>query len=413
MIAWIILTLMVSVAAVGIAIPLIRRQARPRASAPENALLAGELARIEAQAAAEGLSPDLAESLKTETLRRFLAETPAAGRPAAPLGGRSLLGLALGLAAIVALGSATLYATLGRPDLAAAPPAAAPAADGGSGADGGAAAPADHGASMIAALEARMRQTPNDPQGWRMLGWSYAQIGRYSDSARAYGRAAELDPANADYPSAQGESLVRASGGRVTPQAQAAFAAAVRLDPADPRARYFLAAVKDQAGDHAGAMADWIALLKSAPPGAPWAAEVRGFIVRIAASRGEDIAGRLPPAPPAPPAEAPEAAQAGEAADAGPAAPALPADQAAALQQAPPAQQQAMIHAMVDRLAARLKAQPKDAAGWVELMRARMVLGDAAAAGGAYRDAVKAFAGDATERGRLAQAARQLGVPGA
>jgi cytochrome c-type biogenesis protein CcmH len=401
-IAWIVLTLMVSVAAVGVAIPLIRRQTRPTASPPENAVLAQELAALEAQAAAEGLSPDLAESLKTETLRRFLAETPVQGRPAAPLGGGALLGLALGLAAVVALGSATLYATLGRPDLAAAPPAPPAAADGGAG------APAGHGENMIAALEARMRQTPGDPQGWRMLGWSYAQTGRFGESAQAYARAAELDPANADYPSAEGESLVRAAGGRVTPQAQAAFAAAARLDPADPRARYFLAAARDQAGDHAGAMNDWIALLKSAPPGAPWAAEVRGFVMRIAASRGEDVAGRLPPPPPPAPAQAADAPAEGE-----PAAPAGAAGEAAALQQAPPAQQQAMIHAMVDRLAARLKAQPRDPEGWVELMRARMVLGDAAAAAGAYRDAVKAFADDAAERTRLAQAARQLAIPGA
>jgi cytochrome c-type biogenesis protein CcmH len=401
-IAWIVLTLMVSVAAVGVAIPLVRRQTRPGGAPPENAVLARELAGLEAQAAAEGLSPDLAESLKTEAIRRFLAETPAQDRPAAPLGGRALLGLAVGLAAVVALGSATLYATLGRPDLAAAPPAAAPAA-----ADGGAGAPIGHGENMIAALEARMRQTPGDPQGWRMLGWSYSQTGRFAESAQAYAHAAELDPANADYPSAQGESLVRAAGGQVTPRAKAAFAAAVRLDPGDPRARYFLAAARDQAGDHAGAMNDWIALLKSAPPGAPWAAEVRGFVIRIAASRGEDVAARLPPPPPAP-AQAADAPAEGE-----PAAPAGAAEQAAALQQAPPAQQQAMIHAMVDRLASRLKAEPRDAEGWVELMRARMVLGDAAAAAAAYRDAVKAFADDAAERTRLAQAARQLAIPGA
>ena len=79
----------------------------------------------------------------------------------------------------------------------------------------------------------------------------------------------------------------------------------------------------------------------------------------------------------------------------------------------PAGDQQAMIHSMVDRLAARLKANPKDADGWVSLMRARMVLGDQAAATAAYRDAAKAFAGAPGEQAMLSQAARQLGVPGA
>jgi cytochrome c-type biogenesis protein CcmH len=262
---------------------------------------------------------------------------------------------------------------------------------------------------MIAQLEAKMRQSPNDPEGWRMLGWSYGQTGRYAESAAAYAKAAALDPANADYPSAEGESLVKAADGQVTPHAQAAFAAAFRLDPTDPRARYFLAAAKDQAGDHAGALNDWIALLKSAPPGAPWAAEVRGFVQRIAASRGEDVTARLPPLPPPAPGQAAASDTATVGAPPG-GAPAPSSDQVAAVQQMAPADQQAMIHAMVDRLAARLKANPADPGGWVGLMRARMVLGDAPGAAAAYRDAIKANPAQAS---MLTQTARELQVPGA
>jgi cytochrome c-type biogenesis protein CcmH len=52
---------------------------------------------------------------------------------------------------------------------------------------------------------------------------------------------------------------------------------------------------KDQAGDHKGAMADWITLIKSAPPGAEWAPQVRGFVEKLAADRGMDIRAQLPP----------------------------------------------------------------------------------------------------------------------
>ena len=395
MIAWIAFTLMVVVAAVGITIPLVRRYDSRRARPIENEVLSRQLAAIASQVAAEGLDDSESEALRTETLRRFLAEAPATETPARPLGGRSLLALGLGLAAIIAIGATVLYTQVGRPDLATAPAGAPPAAPDAGGPNG-------HVGPMIAQLEAKMRQSPNDPEGWRMLGWSYMQTSRFAESASAYGRAASLDPKNSDYKSAQGEALVKAADGHVTPEAQAAFAAAFKLDPTDPRSRYFLAAAKDQAGDHAGAMNDWIALLKSAPPGAPWAAEVRGFVVRIASSRGEDVSARLPLAPPAP-------ASSGDGASAAGPSP----DQVAAAQQMAPGDQQAMIHNMVDGLAARLKANPKDAEGWVNLMRARMVLKDPVAATAAYRDAQKAFAGMPSAQSMLTQSARQLGVPGA
>ncbi len=407
MIAWMAFTLMVVIAAVGITIPLVRRYDSRRARPVKNQVLGRQLADIDGQAATEGLAEDEAEGLRTETLRRFLAEAPATEKPARPLGGRSLLALGLGLAAIIAVGASVLYTQIGRPDLAAAPGGSAPAA-----ATADAGAPNGHAGPMIAELEAKMRQSPNDPEGWRMLGWSYMQTGRFADSAGAYGRAATLDPANADYKSAQGEALVKAADGHVTPEAQAAFAAAFKLDPTDPRSRYFLAAAKDQAGDHAGAMTDWITLLKSAPPGAPWAAEVRGFVVRIAASRGEDVSSRLPPPPPsAPPTSLSDAAAlAGgpAASSAGPT-----PDQVAAARQMAPGDQQAMIHNMVEGLAARLKANPRDADGWVNLMRARMVLNDQKAATAAYNDARKAFSGAPSEQAMITQSARQLGVPGA
>ena len=396
MIAWIAFTLMVVVAAVGITIPLVRRYDARRARTPESAVLRGQIADLESQAEAEGLAPEVVESLRTDTLRRFLAETPPVEDAAKPMGGRGVLVLALGLGSVLAIGATLLYLKIGRPDMAAAGPA--PVA-----ASGDAGVPDNHVASMVAQLEAKMRQNPGDAEGWRMLGWSYSQTGRFAESAVAFGKAAALDPANADYQSARGEALVKAADGHVTPDAKTAFAAAVKLDPTDPRARYFLAAAKDQAGDHAVAMADWIALLKSAPPGAPWAAEVRGFVVRIAASRGEDISEKLPPAPP------PQASAVAE----GPPAAGPTTDQVAQAQQMAPGDQQAMIHAMVDRLAARLKSNPNDANGWVSLMRARMVLGDAAAAQGAYRDARKALAGTPDQLTMVTQAAKQLGVPGA
>ena len=172
-------------------------------------------------------------------------------------------------------------------------------------------------------------------------------------------------------------------------------------DPSDPRARYYLGMAKDQSGDRDGAMNDWIALLKSAPPDAPWAGEVRTFVEKVAADRNIDISKRLPPmavaqAAPTPMASAPRGPNQQQVADA---------------QAMSDADRQAMIQGMVSGLAERLKQNPRDRAGWERLLRARMVLGQSQQAAADYRDASRAFAGSPADQQALRGVAVQLGVP--
>ncbi len=301
--------------------------------------------------------------------------------------------LALGAAALVAVAAVGVAVMRGRQD--AAPPPDSRAA----------AAPAGDVGDMIGRLEARLRGDTTDADGWRMLGWAYFETGRYGDSATAYGKAAKIDPTKAEYWSALGEATVLAEKGGVSPAAAAAFGRALAVDPKDPRARYFIGVRKDMAGDHRAAVDDWIALLKDTPPGAPWAADVRQLIGKVAAANRIDIAGRMPP-PGAPAAPAPGSPT--DVATAG--IPGPTRDQMQAAAGLPPSQQNVMIQGMVDGLAAKLAADPQDTDGWIRLMRARMVLNDAPAAAQALG---RARAANPAARGKLDEAARALGVPGA
>lgn len=394
MLLWMILTLMTVLAAVGIAIPLLRRRDAVQAERDDAVtVLKGQLGEIESQAEAGALAGPEAEALKSDLKRRVLAEARRPERPARPLADRTLIYVALGLAAIVTLGGTALYMKIGRPDVPSSPAMAnrAPATD----TEGH---PQGDVAAMIGQLEAQMRDTPNNPDGWRMLGWSYLQTGRPADAATAYGKAAALDPQNAEYLSAQGEATVLAASGQVTPAAEAIFRRTLAVDPADPRARYYLAVGKDQRGERDAAMDDWIALIRSAPPDAPWAAEVRAFVEQVAAERKIDLSGRLPPAQVA-------------AAPAGPRGPTT--EQMAAAQTMSEGDRQQMVQGMVAGLAERLKQNPRDRAGWERLLRARMVMGDAQQAAADYGAARRAFAGSPADQRALREAALQLGVPGA
>jgi cytochrome c-type biogenesis protein CcmH len=251
---------------------------------------------------------------------------------------------------------------------------------------------------MIASLEAKLKANPDDAGGWRMLGWSYFETGDLMRSAQAYRRAAQIEPGNAENWSSLGEALQSASTD-ISPEAKTAFERAIRIDRKDPRARYFLGVQKDLSGQHEAAISDWLALLKDTPAGAPWEADLRRTITQVAGKSKIDINGRMPAAQPAGQSIATAAI------------PGPTPEQLAAASSIPPSQQDEMVQGMVTRLADRLKANPKDADGWIRLMRARMVLGEAAAAGAALRTAQAAFQGDTATQGRLTRAAQELGVP--
>jgi cytochrome c-type biogenesis protein CcmH len=263
---------------------------------------------------------------------------------------------------------------------------------------------------MIASLETRLRANPDNPADWRTLGWSYFELGREADSdgdfrmamarsSAAYRRAAELEPGNAENWSSLGEAL-QVTMTQVAPEAEQAFQRAIRLNPADPRARYFLAVQKDLRGQHAQAIDDWLALLRDTPAGAPWEADLRRTIEQTASRHRIDLGGRLPPPRPA-------------ASTASAAIPGPTREQMAAASSIPPGQQDQMVRGMVDGLAARLHRNPRDADGWIRLMRSRMVLREPDAAAGALRSALAAFPNDAATQNRLRGAARELAVPGA
>jgi tetratricopeptide (TPR) repeat protein len=66
--------------------------------------------------------------------------------------------------------------------------------------------------TMIERLAARLETAPDDIQGWRMLGWSYVNTGRYDDAANAYAKAVALDPNSPEIKRLYDEAKAKASG---------------------------------------------------------------------------------------------------------------------------------------------------------------------------------------------------------
>ncbi len=219
-------------------------------------------------------------------------------------------------------------------------------------------------------LAARMVTSPEDIQGWMLLGRSYVTLEDFPKAIAAYGKAVVLageKPAPmvlAEY----AEALVQGNNGLVGEDAQTQFRKVLKIIPTEPRSQFYLGLAKAQAGDAKGALADWVALLKQAEPGAPWAGAVREQAQEVANLLKVDLASLAPEQAPPPSATKPAAPpipQAGP--DAG--------DMAAAAAM-PEGDRKKMIEGMVVRLAARQESTEKDNVdGWLQLARAYGVLG--------------------------------------
>lgn len=67
--------------------------------------------------------------------------------------------------------------------------------------------------AMIERLAARLESTPQDLEGWRMLGWSYFHTERYGQAVAAFERALKLDPGSAELRLSYEEARAKASAG--------------------------------------------------------------------------------------------------------------------------------------------------------------------------------------------------------
>ncbi|WOE76162.1 tetratricopeptide repeat protein [Alterisphingorhabdus coralli] len=264
---------------------------------------------------------------------------------------------------------------------------------------------------VIAALEKKLQENPDDAEGWRMLGWSFFETSRFAEAATAMKRATNLDPDNAEYHSMLGEALVLASdAGAIPADARAAFNRALELDPKDPRARYFQAAAMDMDGQHEAAINSWFALLADTPADAPWAEDVRNVIRNVGKERGIEVEQRLASTQFAPPTGG---LKTDGVAVASSAIPGPSRDQMQAASALPQGQQEEMIRGMVDGLADKLAANPDNPDGWIMLMRSRMQLGETGKAAKALQDASTAFRNDGDKLRKVREAAAALSVPGA
>ncbi|WP_334178829.1 tetratricopeptide repeat protein [Pseudoxanthomonas sp.] len=155
----------------------------------------------------------------------------------------------------------------------------------------------------VAQLEAELEKQPNEPEGWRLLGKSYAALQRYGDAQKAFERAVQLLPTDADLlVEAAQARLFNNAERKLDAEAIALLDKAIAINPGHQRALWFVGLAQRQEGKHAEAAKTWEPLLAKVDPAT--AATLRTQINEARAEAG------LPPLAETAPAPAADAAPA-------------------------------------------------------------------------------------------------------
>ncbi|MGB2468537.1 MAG: tetratricopeptide repeat protein [Candidatus Puniceispirillaceae bacterium] len=279
---------------------------------------------------------------------------------------QTLTRLAVGLAIILPLGAALIYAALGRPDLRD-NPLVDRAAEIASRSET-ITATKENLAQNLARAQAATVATPDDIESWLKLAEAAASVNDSATEIRALRMARQLTNDDPSVLSLLAEALSRAADGQVTVPARDLIDTVLATDPDEPRALFLSGLAAFQDGDYQAAVTRWQRLLSISTADAPWLPIVRANIAQAAEAGGIAL----------PPANGPDA------------------DSIAAAADMTAKDRQAMILSMVESLRDRLDETPDDTEGWLRLARAYDVLGDRAAAFTALARATESAPDDAS-----------------
>jgi cytochrome c-type biogenesis protein CcmH len=138
-------------------------------------------------------------------------------------------------------------------------------------------------APQIAAVIGRVvRERPRDHQALTMLGAARFEAGDPIGAASAFRRALAVKPDDAQSWARLGESLVRANDGRVGADAEAAFRQALKYDPGQLGARYFLGQAALDRNESGAVAAMWGPLIAALDPRDPRRADLERRLPRAA-----------------------------------------------------------------------------------------------------------------------------------
>lgn len=280
--------------------PLLKRQPKDATPAAEVRdlnlkVLREQMAELERDRRDGRLDQAAYEHARHELERRTLDDAGGESTKADFGGRKTILAVALAIAFPIAVMS--LYVMLGTPETITGKPAAK--AGGGEG---------DHPLSpeqitaMVERLSLRLQENPNDGQGWLMLARSYAVLGRFPESAAAYGRALGLLPPDAQHYADFADVVAMAQGKSLLGEPEKLVRRALEIDGKNIKALALAGTIAFDRQNYPLAIREWQKVIALVPPESPVAGGIQNSI-RDAENRMAIAGKALEPAGPIPAAK--------------------------------------------------------------------------------------------------------------
>lgn len=249
---------------------------------------AGAIGKAQFSEAKGGLERRIVESVVGKPADAAL-EAPRASR-----------GLLLGLSGFVCVVAGAGYVLLGTPQALNPELLARQVA---SGADAGHSTTAAQIEAMTEKLATRLKEQPDDADGWAMLGRSYAVLGRHELAAPAFKQALMLRPDDAVLLADYADALAVMNDRNLEGEPSRLIDRALKIDPKNLKALALAGTAAFYRKDYAGALRHWEKMAQVAP-NSEFVQQIQGGIDEARKLMGGSSAGSTATAPSAPPRQA-------------------------------------------------------------------------------------------------------------
>ena len=233
-----------------------------------------QLRELEADLAAGKIAQADYERARAELEARLLEDVAVPDEAPARRGTR---GMTIGLAAAVPILAILVYVAIGSP--AALSPQADPHAS----------VSAGQIEAMVERLAAKMRENPEDADGWKLLGRSYSVLGRFTEAADAYAKAAVRAPRDAQLLADFADTLAMARGQSLEGEPEKLVHRALEIDPDNMKALALAGTIEFNRRQFAAAAGYWKRMLPHVEAGSEDARVIQSNIDEALAAAGGPV----------------------------------------------------------------------------------------------------------------------------